>query len=403
MGSAVRAPGLAVNDGDNLDPDDLSAIVAYGGRIGVMWSNQNAQAMYFASHVDGAPDSAWTQTAALDGPFSADDHINLKSVQGDGGRVFAAVKTSKSDPSPTDFAADQVDLLEFASGTWSRHVFGSVADDQTRPIVVTDQIARRLYLFATTPTNPSPGVQTIVYKETSLDNPSFAPGPGTVFMRSDSGADINDASSTKQDVSVAPELVVLASDFTHYWHNALALSHPTPTPTPVVTATATPSAVPTATATPSAVPTASAAPSPTVAPTPAGDRTAPVLSRLSARPQRFRTRRRAGRPAGTTLRFRLSEPATVRLRLERAVTGRRVGGGCVRRTRDNRSKRSCVRFVIVRGSLSRRLSAGSKRLAFSGRLGNRRAAPGRYRVALLAIDAAANASAIRRVGVRILR
>ena len=27
-----------------------------------MWSNQNAQAMYFASHVDGAPDSAWTQT-----------------------------------------------------------------------------------------------------------------------------------------------------------------------------------------------------------------------------------------------------------------------------------------------------------------------------------------------------
>ena len=225
---------LPVTDAANLTADDISAVVAYGGRIGVMWSNQNAQAMYFASHADGAPDSAWTQTTALDGPFSADDHINLKSVQGGEGRVFAAVKTSKSDSPSASPIDDQVDVLELEDGAWTRHLVGTVADDQTRPIVLTDQLTRRLYVFATSPTNPDPGVQAIFFKETSLDSPSFPPGPGTTFMRSDAGADINDATSTKQDLSVAPQLVVLASDLTNYWHNALSLSHPAPiaTPTP---------------------------------------------------------------------------------------------------------------------------------------------------------------------------
>ncbi len=370
---------LPVTDAANLTADDISAVVAYGGRIGVMWSNQNAQAMYFASHADGAPDSAWTQTTALDGPFSADDHINLKSVQGGGdGRVFAAVKTSKSDspsPSPTD---DQVDVLELEGGAWTRHLFGTVADDQTRPIVLTDQLTRRLYVFATSPTNPDPGVQAIYFKVTSLDSPLFPPGPGTTFMRSDAGADINDATSTKQDLSVAPQLVVLASDLTNYWHNALPLSHPTPIPPPTP-------------------------PSPSPPPVPAAERTAPRLTALSARPRNFRTRRRAGRPAGTTLRFRLSEAATVRVGVERATRGRRVGGGCVRPTRANRSKRACVRYVVLRGGVTRRLRAGSVRLRFAGRLGGRRLARGRYRLALVATDAAGLASTTRRVTVRILR
>ena len=128
---------------------------------------------------------------------------------------------------------DQIDLLELDAGAWRSYVFGTVGDDQTRPIVLTDQLTRRLYVFATSPTNPDPGTQAIYYKETSLDAPAFAPGPGTAFMHGDAGADINDATSTKQDLSVAPQLVVLASDLTNYWHNAFALAHaPTPTPTP---------------------------------------------------------------------------------------------------------------------------------------------------------------------------
>ncbi len=372
---------LPVTDAATLSPDDISAIVAYGGRIGVMWSNQNAQAMYFASHADGAPDSAWTQTTALGGTgtYAADDHINLKSVQGGGGRVFAAVKTSKSDSPSVSPSDDQIDLLELNAGAWRSYLFGTVRDDQTRPIVLTDQLTRRLYVFATSPTNPDPGTQAIYYKETSLDAPEFAPGPGTAFMQSDVGADINDATSTKQDLSVAPQLVVLASDLTNYWHNTFPLARPTavPTPTPIPV-------------TP-----------PPVAPV--RDRTTPVLTALSAQPRSFRTRRRAGRPAGTSVRFTLSEAASVRLGLERATTGRRVGGGCVRQTRGNRSRRACTRYVVLRGVVMRRLAAGAARVRFDGRLGGKRLAAGRYRLVLVATDAAGNTSPARRAAVRILR
>jgi hypothetical protein len=390
-GDVWEAPyALPGTDTANLNPDDISAVVAYAGRIGVMWSNQNAQAMYFATHDDCAPDSAWTQTTGLSGPFSADDHINLKSVQADAaGRVFAAVKTSNSDKPTRTLTDDQVDLLEFAGGAWTRHVFGTVANDHTRPIVLADQTARKLYVFATSPTVETSGpAQTIYYKETSLDAPAFAPGLGTVFMHSDTGEDINDASSTKQDLSVAPDLVVLAGDATHYWHNRFALTH--------AAGPITPSA-------PRTCPSPPPPPPPAPAPVPAADSAAPRLTGLSAKPRSFRTRRRAGVAAGTTVRFTLSEAATVRLGVERATAGRRVGGGCVRQTRANRSRRACVRYVVVRGVLTRKLAAGAARVRFDGRLGGKRLATGRYRLVLVGTDAAGNASLARRTAVRILR
>jgi hypothetical protein len=380
---------LPVTDAANLNPDDISAVVAYAGRIGVMWSNQNAQAMYFASHDDCAPDSAWTLTTGLSGPFSADDHINLKSVQADAaGRVFAAVKTSNSDKTPQSLTDDQVDLLQFAGGAWTRYVFGTVLDDHTRPIVLTDQTTRKLYVFATSPTVETAGpAQTIFYKETSLDAPAFAPGAGTAFIQGTMNEDINDATSTKQDLSVASDLVVLAGDATRYWHNQFALAHAASPTTPSAPRTC-----------PSPPP-----PPPPSPPAPAADRAAPKLTGLSVRPRNFRTRRRAGRPAGTTVRFKLSEAATVRLGLERRTTGRRVGGGCVRQTRSNRSRRSCVRYVVVRGVVARSLAAGAVSVRFNGRLGGKRVATGRYRLVLVATDAAGNASPARRAAVRILR
>jgi hypothetical protein len=103
------------------------------------------------------------------------------------------------------------------------------------------------------------------------------------------------------------------------------------------------------------------------------------------------------------VRFTLSEAATVRLGVERATAGRRVGGGCVRQTRANRSRRACVRYVVVRGVLTRKLAAGAARVRFDGRLGGKRLATGRYRLVLVGTDAAGNASLARRTAVRILR
>jgi hypothetical protein len=388
---------LPVDHAADLDPDDISAIVSYAGRIGVMWSNQNTDTMYFASHVDGAGDTAWSEQTALGGPLSnfADDHINLKSIQsGPGGRVYAAVKTSKGDgasPNP----ADPLDMLLIRNedGTWTSRTFGTVANDHTRPIVVTDQRRRALYMFATSPTSPTTGPgepQTIYYKKTSLDSPSFAPGLGTVFMHSDAGFDINDATSTKQDIGSAPGLVVLAADDTNYWHNVIALPGTT-------------TGTPPGGQTPAGQTGGGQTGGGTVTPPVTTDRTRPRVLSLSVKPSSFRTVRRGSRRPGATVRWSTSERGSARFRFQRAVQGRRVGGRCVATTRRNRSRRSCTRWITVRGSVSRSVADGQGHARFSGKLRGRRLASGAYRVVLVVTDAAGNASAPRRARFRIIR
>lgn len=374
----VPEPGAS-----NVTADDISALVSYGGRIGVMWSNQNDDAMYFASHADGAGDGPdqWTSRAVLSGPRSADDHINLKSLQADpSGQVFAAVKTSLGDDPANGPAADQVLVLALAQDGGLRRVpFGRVSDDHTRPIVLTNRATRRLYVFATSPTSSGAGVQTIYYKETSLDSPSFLPGRGASFIQSSAGHDVNDPTSTKQDLAAAPGLVVLASDPTHYWHNVLGAGGAAP-------GGASPSSAP-----PSTSPSSTAG---------------PAVGRLSLRPRAFRPARRGARLAasrGAKVTYTLSRRATGRFTVERAVRGKRVGRRCVRARRTNRGARPCRRYLPIRGSFSHAGGAGTNSFRFAGRVGRRRLARARYRLIMVATDAAGRRSAPRRVAFRIVR
>jgi Ca2+-binding RTX toxin-like protein len=143
------------------------------------------------------------------------------------------------------------------------------------------------------------------------------------------------------------------------------------------------------------------------------DRTAPGLTGVSLARARFRvgrsptvgTARRGRAPVGTAFRFRLSEPASVRIALRRAETGRRSGGRCLRPTRRLRRARRCTRFVAVRGgALTRRnLAAGRGRIGFSGRIGRRALRPGRYRATLTATDTAGNRSRPRQASFRVVR
>ncbi len=112
------------------------------------------------------------------------------------------------------------------------------------------------------------------------------------------------------------------------------------------------------------------------------DRTAPVISRVSLSRRTLGVRRRhaakrarRARKPGTRIRLRLSERATitVRVALRRRSVFRRAG------------------------FFTRRLRAGRRSIVFRGRLdqgyGLRRLPPGRYRFALRARDAAGNDSA----------
>ena len=221
--------------GTSVSADDISSVVAFDSQIGVMWSNQRAtdDAMYFATHTDGDPDNVWQGSrTAIQGPKNADDHISLRSVQAadSSGRVFAAVKTSLGDvQNPNPNAPLNLLLVRDRDGNWTNHVFGRVGDDHTRPIVMLDQEHRDLYMFATAPCCDG---GTIYYKKTSLNNISFSEGLGEPFIQSGTDLNINDATSTKQNLSSATGLMVMASSGTvvsgttgsdYYWHNYVGL------------------------------------------------------------------------------------------------------------------------------------------------------------------------------------
>jgi hypothetical protein len=218
---------IPVTSADTLSSDDISALVAYNGRIGVMWSNQNADTMFFATHVDGTADSAWTVSPALQGPKYADDHINLKSLQADAsGQVFAAVKTSLNDVQPPTSGEPLLLLLILdGNGGWQRRTFGRVSDNHTRPLVLIDNQNRQLYMFGVAPCC-SGGV--IYYKQTSLDNPNFPSGIGTPFIQLSTDPVMTNPTSTKQSVSGTTGLLVLAADdhSRYYAHNKLTLPLP---------------------------------------------------------------------------------------------------------------------------------------------------------------------------------
>jgi putative Ig domain-containing protein/FG-GAP repeat protein len=127
----------------------------------------------------------------------------------------------------------------------------------------------------------------------------------------------------------------------------------------------------------------------------ARDTTRPTVSGFGFSPRAFavsakRTATTAAVHRGTTIRYALSEPATVVITIARELAGRRSGKRCVRPTRKLAHKRRCTRFVTA-GKLTRRgQAAGRRTLAFSGRMGRRALKPGRYRATIVATDPSRN-------------
>ena len=221
---------LPVTGATGLSNDDISAVVAFGGKIGVMWSNQAASAMYFAEHNDADPPDTWqTSRTAVQGPNQADDHINLKALEGDPqGHVFAAVKTSLDETGAT--SAPQILVLnrDPATGDWSSAVFGRVSDCHTRPVLLLDSQHSVLHVFATAPDSGCPfagSAGTIFEKTSPMSTISFPLGRGTPVIRDPSSPNMNNVTTTKQSVTGATGIVVVASDDVtkRYWHADLAL------------------------------------------------------------------------------------------------------------------------------------------------------------------------------------
>ena len=85
---------------------------------------------------------------------------------------------------------------------------------------------------------------------------------------------------------------------------------------------------------------------------------------------------------GTQVRYKLSEVATANFRVQRLKSGR---------------------YVTLRGGFTHAGKVGANSFRFTGRLAGRKLAPGRYRLVQVAVDAAGNRSATKRVRFQIVR
>ena len=216
----------------NVSVDDTSAVIAFGpGKMGLMWSREVGDAtdgMYWSYHLDGASNTDWSApVAAVSGPESSDDHMNLKWLDSSGGRVFAAVKTSFS-------SATQplIQLLALSGTTWSAHTIATYAECPNRVLVLIDESTQRLRTFATYPKpsgTTSAGSCTssggaIYEKSSPLDNISFTTAKTARIVDADQF--VHNVTSTKQNLNSAARgtansgLLVLAdvNSTNRYWH-----------------------------------------------------------------------------------------------------------------------------------------------------------------------------------------
>ena len=203
------APAIHPRSTSDVDTDDICSVIRYAGnRIGVLWSDQVEDEYFFSFHADGEEPGVWSPVE-LAWPGQVDDHIHLAADSA--GRVFAALKN----------ASDDIVLAVRTSGAWQQFPVTAGADLFSRPIVLLDEEDRVIHVIAKVGAAVSGG--TINRKKSSLDAIGFDLGAGDVIMDDADAPNINDPTSTKQNLDGSTGLVVLAQNATteQYWHNEI--------------------------------------------------------------------------------------------------------------------------------------------------------------------------------------
>jgi hypothetical protein len=220
--SAWVEPYVPPLQGTTVSIDDVSGVVAFGSKIGLMWGNQYDESgkagYHFAIHDNGEPDGAWRSDNPVMGSGMVNDHVNLKADSH--GRVYAATKTRRDRIDRDLDAPYGVLWVRDPDGTWTSHVYSRVRDNYTRSLLLLDEGRDRLYVFATAPTCKG---GKIYYKETDLNDISFEDGRGVLFMQGTDETKIGDATSTKQNLTGDMGAMVVASSPSggDYYYNHL--------------------------------------------------------------------------------------------------------------------------------------------------------------------------------------
>jgi hypothetical protein len=208
-----------------VNADDISSLIAFSGKIGLMWSNQAKKAFFFAVHDDSAADTTWqaSKKIAVGTSAFADDHVNMKLHAADG-RIFVAAKTSLGSTQ-----ARIVVLVRDTAGNWTIHQHSTGSDDMTRPILMVDEANNRIHVFAT-----EEGGGSLYVKSSPMTSVAFGAGKGKPVIVDFDNPEIENPTSAKRSVNATTGMVVLASnDLTkRYWHHYDSLTGGGPPPPP---------------------------------------------------------------------------------------------------------------------------------------------------------------------------
>ena len=224
--------------------DDIAAVVAFQGKVGIMWSDQKDGRIVWATHADtDAPDTGWSTQNVLSGTNLADDHLNLKSLQdGENGYI---VGVSKSGLTGGNNSQLYLHVYRMSTQTFTTVPVASTSDCATRPQVLVDSTENQVHVAYTATSStisgcPYSGVSGSIWlKSSPLESPGFAPGRGMLIMEDPGSATINDVATTKQPVDSTTGLLWVASQRSpeRYWTADLAI--PAQAPTASFTATPT--------------------------------------------------------------------------------------------------------------------------------------------------------------------
>ena len=91
------------------------------------------------------------------------------------------------------------------------------------------------------------------------------------------------------------------------------------------------------------------------------------------------------RRAGTRVRYRLTDRATVTFKVQKPQRGRKSKGGkCGAKSKKNRGGKRCTYYKTVKGSFKKRSRSGKNSLRFTGRLRRHKLPAGSYRLSATA-------------------
>jgi hypothetical protein len=191
---------------------DISSLIAFDGSIGVMWSDQQSRTFRFAIHRDADPLSAWSVETPATSDGQVEDHLHLQVASTERGvYVYAAVETTRESAGPNGSVLFAPGVLvrrpaSAGAGRWSQEAAGAWGDHR-QPILMVEKARDRLFLLTRADSGPD-DAPAIFYKTSSLTDVSFEPGIGQRFLNTTEP--VTDVTGSKQDVSVADALTVLA-------------------------------------------------------------------------------------------------------------------------------------------------------------------------------------------------